>query len=176
MKKPLIITSTEALDSSVTAVVRLKTEYASLMSARDHEITRIEKEHSPKLAALADRIRAEESTILSYCESNRTELFPDKKSRETTVATIGFEITPPRVEPANKKITQKQIIERLQRLDWGDVYIRYSDPKLNKDALLADRETLTPEQRTAAGIQFVQDEQFFIRPKLESAQLHNSNN
>jgi len=36
--------------------------------------------------------------------------------------------------------------------------------------LLADRDQLTPEQRAAAGIQFCQEEQFFIRPKPETAQ------
>ena len=41
---------------------------------------------------------------------------------------------------------------------------------LDKNALLADREKLSPEQITAAGIQFCQDEQFFIRPKPETAE------
>jgi len=45
--------------------------------------------------------------------------------------------------------------------------ITYEEP--DKNALLADREKLSAEQLTAAGIQFCQDEQFYIRPKLETA-------
>ena len=40
---------------------------------------------------------------------------------------------------------------------------------IDKEALLADRQTLTPEQCTAAGLQFAQDEQWFLRPKPETA-------
>ena len=48
----------------------------------------------------------------------------------------------------------------------GTFYLHFPD----KEALLTDREKLSPEQQTAAGIQFCQDEQFFIRPKPETAE------
>jgi phage host-nuclease inhibitor protein Gam len=60
------------------------------------------------------------------------------------------------------------VLTRLARAKWGLAYIRTKET-IDKEALLADRTTLTPEQITAAGIAFLQDEQFFLRPKPETA-------
>jgi hypothetical protein len=101
--------------------------------------------------------------------SSDLQLFAERKSRETSLAVFGFELTPHRVETANRKIKWADVVTRLLRLPWGKAYVRQAEPKPDKEALLADREKLTPEQCTAAGIAFAQDEQFFIRPKPETA-------
>ena len=113
---------------------------------------------------------AAESDIAAYCDAHRPELFPEKKSRETTLAVFGYELTPPRVETSSRKIKWADVLARLLRLPWGKAYCVATGYKLDKNALLADREKLTAEQLTAAGIQFAQDEQFFIRPKPETAE------
>ena len=110
-----------------------------------------------------------EGRVQEYCTAHRAVLFADKKSRETPLAVFGFETTPPRVETASKKIHWKDVVARLLRLAWGKAYVRLPKPQPDKEALLADREKLTAEQLVAAGIQFCQDEQFFIRPKPETA-------
>lgn len=164
------ITSTESLDSHVAEAVRRKIRRVATAVRMETEIAAIQKKFAPDLAAQADAIAEIEADIQLYCEAHRAELFPDKKSRENIAAVFGFELTPWRVETAGKKIKWKDVIQRLKRLAWGGAYLRTPDPHVDKEALGADREKLTAVQRLAAGIQFVQDEQFFIRPKSEIAE------
>lgn len=168
--KTLKITSIESLDAAVAEAVRLKNQHALARAEKDAEVIAVEKRHQAKLQKITDDIAVVETMIAEYCLANRSTLFAERKSRETPLAEFGFELTPPRVEPSSRKIKWKDIVARLLRLPWGKAYVRHPEPVPDKQALLADREKLTPEQCTAAGIQFCQDEQFFIRPKPESAQ------
>lgn len=167
----LDITSPEALDAKVAEVVALKIKRTATRAQADAEIAVLEKKYQARLTTLDDEIAAEESEVRDYCVAHAAELFGEKKSRETAMAVFGFELTPPRVETSSRKITWKDVVDRLRRLAWGKAYVRQPEPKPDKEALLADREKLTESQQTAAGIQFCQDEQFFIRPKPETAQM-----
>lgn len=168
-RAPLTITSPEALEAAVAQVVSLKNKSTAARAAADAEVIAVEKRHQLTLTTLAEKISDIEADVKAYCEANRTSLFTDKKSRETALAVFGFEFTPHRVETASRKITWKDVVARLFKLPWGKAYLTQAEPKPDKNALLADREKFTPEQITAAGIQFCQDEQFFIRPKPETA-------
>lgn len=166
--KTLTITSPEALDAAVADVVRLKIKLTELTAAKDAEVAAVEKQFILRSQNLVDRIAQGEREIQDFCEAERASLFADKKSRETTLAIIGFRETPPRVS-TRRKVTWAEVVKRLLRLDWGAAYVRQAEPKPDKEALLADRERLTEPQQVAAGIEFVSDERFFIEPKPETA-------
>jgi phage host-nuclease inhibitor protein Gam len=165
----LKLTSPESLDTAVAAVVRKRIELTKLKASKDADVAGIERHYQPSITFREKEIADAEAGILAFCEANRAALFPKLKSRETSLAVFGFEFTPPRVETSSRKVTWKDVVARLLKLSWGKAYVTTPAPKPDKDALLADREKLTPEQQTAAGIQFCQDEQFFIRPKPETA-------
>ena len=169
-RAPLTITSPEALDSQVADVVRMKINHKLAVGEMEAEMAAIQKRHQSRIAKLLESIADGEGEISDYCNANRAELFAEKKSRETTLAVFGFEMTPPRVEPSSRKIKWADVVARLLKLSWGKAYLNTPEPKPDKNALLSDREKLSPEQLTAAGIQFCQDEQFFIRPKPETAE------
>jgi phage host-nuclease inhibitor protein Gam len=168
--KLLSITSTDSLEAAVADIVRLKIKHTQFTAEKDAAVAALEKQHQPKLTSLLETIADAEAQVLDYCIAHRGNLFPEKKSRETTLAIFGFELTPWRVETSSKKITWKEVIKRLQRLLWGKAYIRTADPKPDKEALLTDRKKLNPKQLVAAGLKFEQDEQFFIRPKPATAE------
>ncbi len=169
--KTLAISSMEALDTAAGECTRTRIQLTRWIAQRDAAVAALENEYQPAATGLTQKIAALEASIQDYCAANRAALFPQKKSRETHLAEFGFEMTPPRVETANKKIKWKDVVARLARVAWGRAYIRTPECQVNKQALLSDREKLTPEHCLAAGIQFCQDEQFFIRPKPETAQL-----
>jgi phage host-nuclease inhibitor protein Gam len=168
--KVLTITSLDALDAAVADVVRTRIRLTEATAALEARLAEIQKRAEPELAALREEIAVREAAIRDYCEAHRAELFADKKSRETNLAVYGYELTPPRVETASRRLKWSDVIERLKRLPWGQAYLRIPEPRLDKEALLADRERLNQEQLIAAGLRFAQDEQFFIRPKPETAQ------
>lgn len=167
--KVLSIASQESLESAVAEIVRLKIQHKQLLTAKDAEISALDQRHQAAISLVLEDIAAGEALVQDYCTSNRSALFPEKKSRETLLAEFGFELTPHRVETSSRKVKWKDVVKRLMRLSWGKAYVNKPEPKPDKQALLADREKLTDEQQLAAGIQFCQDEQFFIRPKLDSA-------
>lgn len=171
MIRILKITSNDALNSAVADVVRLKIKRTRLVADMDQQIAEVQKTHQSFLEPVEAAIAEGEARIQEYCIAHRRELFPEKKSRDLPMAEFGFELTPPRVETSSRKITWKDVVARLLRLPWGSAYLQRPEPKPDKNALLADREKLTEEQCVAAGIRFAQEEQFFIRPKPESAEL-----
>ena len=164
------ISSREAMIGTVADVVRLKLKHAALTAEMESEIEKIKKSYAKRLDDLAISLRDREAQVHEYCAANRRELFPDKKSIDTASAVIGFELTPWRGETSNRKIKWADVVGRLLKLAWGKAYVRNPAPQPDKEALLTDREKLTPEQLTSAGLAFCQDEQFFIRPKSEIAE------
>lgn len=166
----LVITSPEALDARVADVVRFKIAHTKAVAEMEAELAAVQKRHQGRIAAVLERIAAAEQEISSYCNAHRAVLFADKKSRETTLAVFGYELTPHRVETSSRKIKWADVVARLLKLPWGKAYLKVAAPTPDKNALLTDREQFTPEQLTAAGIKFCQDEQFFIRPKPETAE------
>lgn len=163
------IQSHESLDCAVAEIVRLKIRHTEAVARMDAEIAALQKKHQTGISELLERISAEETDVRGYCEVHRAELFPDKKSRESLTAVFGFELTPWRVEPI-KKLKFAEVIERLARLPWGKVYLRQPKIQLDKEALLKDRERIKDQHCIHAGFQFSQEEQFFIRPKAETAE------
>jgi phage host-nuclease inhibitor protein Gam len=161
--------SREAMKSTVADIVRLKLEHAQKTAAMEAEIAEVQKRHQEGLLEVARQIESKEASVYTYCQRNRGELFPEKKSIDMLLAEVGFELTPHRVEKKAGKDTWSTIARRLQSLDWAGKYVRESDPEVDKHALLKDRTELTPTQLAEAGIKFEQDENFFIRPKSQVA-------
>ncbi len=170
MKKPLItILSTEGLDAAVANIVRRRSQHTELAAKYDQAVADLQQERQQIAGPMLDVIASLEAAVQEYCTMHRAELFGPKKSRETTLAEFGFELTPPRVETSSKRVRWKDVLTRFARLAWAAAYVRQPELQVDKQALLADREKLTPEQCTAAGIEFCQDEQFYIRPKPATA-------
>ena len=170
----LKITSPESLDARAADVVRYKILLTKHTAKKDARVAEIEKQFDAEMAEVRGSIADLEADCRDYCEANRTDpdLFRDgNKSRETSLCTMGFRMSPPRVETTSRKVKWADVVTRLLRLPWGKAYVRTPAPQPDKEALLADRQRLTPEQLTAAGIQFAQDESFFLEPTPETANL-----
>src|SRR5579871_2052378 len=92
--EPCIITSRQALESVVADVVKLKLEHAQAKAAMEKEIADVQKRHQEGLLSIVNQIEAKEAGVYVYCQQRRAELFPDKKSIDLLLATVGFETTP----------------------------------------------------------------------------------
>jgi phage host-nuclease inhibitor protein Gam len=166
------IISTETLETTVADLVRYKIQHTAKTAEMDEAIAKLQKRYQTDLTTLTETIADLETAVEAYCASHRAELFPAKKSRETTAAIFGWRTSPPRVEPATRKLKWADIVARLQSLTWGSRYLRQADPKPDKETMLEDRSTFTPEQLTAMGIRIVQDEDcWYLDPKPETANL-----
>ena len=168
--EPCIISSRAALETVVADIVKLKLEHTHATALMEQEIAAIQKRHQENLLGIGRQIEAREAGVFVYCQKNRGVLFPEKKSIDLILATVGFELTPPRVDKISARDNFGKIGLRLENLDWGAAYVRYPDPEVNKEKILADRAQLKPEQLKEAGLFIDQDENFFIRPKSDIAE------
>jgi phage host-nuclease inhibitor protein Gam len=163
------ILSREALDAAVANVATLKLQYAAAKADMELEIARVQERRQEQMLALGKQIEISEAGVFVYCQQHRAQLFPDKKSIDFLLATVGFRTEPPSVEKSSRKDTWSAIAQRLEALEWGARYVNIPEPEVDKKALLADREKLSLEQLSEAGIRFEQDELFYISPKSEVA-------
>ena len=165
-----LVLSREALEAAVAEVATLKIQYAAAKAALELEVAAVQERRQEHLLALGKQIESREAGVFIFCQQHRSELFPDKKSIDLLLATVGYRTEPPSVEKCSKKDTWSAIAKRLEALDWGVRYINTPDPEVDKKALLADRDRLTAGQLSEAGIRFEQDEFFYITPKSDVAE------
>jgi phage host-nuclease inhibitor protein Gam len=163
------VVSREALDAAVAEVATLKLRFAAAKTEMELEIARVQERHQEQMLTLAKQIEIREAGIFVHCQQHREQLFPDKKSIDFLLATVGFRTEPPSVEKSSRKDTWAAVAQRLEASPWGARYVNNPEPEVDKKALLADREKFSLEQLSEAGIRFEQDEVFYITPKSEVA-------
>lgn len=174
MKKPKIIptivTSREAMEAIVADIVALKLDYVQRTALMEKEIAEVQKRHQEGILSVAQQLQIKEAGVYTYCQEHRKELFPEKKSIDLLLATIGFRTNPPSVEKITRKDTWEDIARRLETTSWGKDYVTEPAPEISKVKLIADRDKLNAEKLRVIGVRIDQDEEFFIKPKSEVAE------
>jgi len=156
------------LDAVVENIVQLQLDRAELERAQDREITAIRQKYRAPLAELERYLLLESSWAETWAREN-PDAFSEQGSLHCTHATIGFRVTPPRVDRASRKWTWSAISLKLAEMAWGQRYLRVPAPEVNKEALLADRAELSAAELRQVGIKIIQDERFFISPHREES-------
>jgi phage host-nuclease inhibitor protein Gam len=164
------IQNRQQLDAVVENIVQLQQHRAELESEQEREITAVRQKFRAPLAEVERYLTLETNWAEAWARGN-LDAFPEKRSLTCTHATIGFRVSPPRVDRASRKWTWTDIALRLGELAWGRRYLRQPAPEVNKEALLADRAELAAPELRKVGLKIVQDERFFITPHgpVESA-------
>ncbi len=147
-------------------VVDHQIEANRLTVEMDAKISDIKKQYEGSIDSEKKMIESKTLILNMWAEQNPDE-FNGKKSIDFVHAIIGFRTGQPKVEK-RKNITWAKIVEALQKLKWGKIYLREREPELDKEKLIADRKTLTVDQLNSVGLKITQDESFFIEPKTEN--------
>lgn len=180
--KPIILHTRQGMEAEITEYLRLQLKLKALTAEMDAEKLAVERRFQERINGLGRDIESKFAGIQNFCVLHRRELLPDETKRknfETVNAVVKFYFTPYSVEKRGKE-TFGALAKRLLGLVFKREeevvldcakYVRDPEPELDKNALLADREKLTPEQLQAMGIRFNQEELFAIEPKgdLETA-------
>lgn len=174
--KPVILLTREGMEAAITDYFKLQLARKRVVLAMEEAKLNVEKCFEESLNQMASDIELKFAAIQNYCELNRDELMPtEKKSFQTVNAVVEFRFTPHSVQTVGKegeKTKAKRLRGLVFKLEDGteldcDKYVRIPDPTLNKDALLADRTALKPDQLRVMGITFAQTETFSVTPKSE---------
>jgi phage host-nuclease inhibitor protein Gam len=161
--RPTIQTRHE-LDAVVENVVQLQLARAALERDQEQEIAGIRQKFRAPLAELDRYLLLETTWVENWARANADAFPDDARSLPCTHATIGFRVSPARVDRASRKWNWTDVAAKLGDIAWGRRYLRQPAPEVNKEALLADRAELDPAELRKCGVKIVQEERFFIAP------------
>jgi phage host-nuclease inhibitor protein Gam len=113
-----------------------------------------------------DRMLDEKAQLLeAWAEVNPGE-FNGRKTLETIHGLLGWRIGQPQVKALNGWKTES-ILDALRELLPG--YIRQKEER-NNQLLIADRDAIGPDKLRLCGLKVVQEEPFFVEPKVEQTE------
>lgn len=173
--------ATEAeFTTAVDRVTWIDTETRRLAAVRDQVLLRVKARYNEKIEALAAEQTLKAAQCALYAQEHRGALLPDEtkaKSRATRLSTWGFRLGNQKLETL-KGWTWTKVLEKLKAAGLAD-YIRIKEEP-DRDAMLVDAKKhghLCIHDETGGaditvalkdvGVGLVQDEAFFIEPKVE---------
>jgi phage host-nuclease inhibitor protein Gam len=175
--------SREDFTAAVDESARLTVEIRKIEAARDAKVQAVQALFGEQIPALQAQCNALVAQAEKYAEEHREELLPGKlKSHDTALATFGFRTGMPALKLLSKWSWEK-VLEQLRTSNGLDCFIR-NKPEVDKAKIIVATNEgllsfpgLTAEKEEAVyqlplsdlGVKIVQDETFYIEPKLDDA-------
>lgn len=139
--------------------------------AMDQEIATIRENYDGTISWCNKSLEEKTDLIRAWAEANPSE-FNGLKSLAMVNGTVGWRIGQPTLKTL-AGWTWDRVLEKLKIHGMGLRYIRTKE-EVNKQAILGEREVLSPEKMRAMGVRVVQDESFFIEPNLTETENRQS--
>lgn len=157
------IRSRAEMENLVGEIADLTLQQRALTNTLDTQIKAARERFEEPLAALAKSLDEKMAVAQDWAEANPAD-FGKLKSVEMVHGTVGWRTG----QPALKTLagwTWDRVLEKLKTLPAMLDFIRLKE-EVNKAAILDARESLTPDALRALGVRVVQEEAFFVEPKL----------
>jgi phage host-nuclease inhibitor protein Gam len=158
-----VITSRAAAESLAGELASLILQQRQAETELDTGITSLRKQFEGRLSALSKSIGEKSSVLQTWAEANPSE-FAGKKSLDMTHALVGWRTGQPQLKTL-AGWTWDRVLEKLASLVPYKGFIR-TKSEVDKAMILAARNELLPDDLRNMGVRVVQDEAFFIEPKL----------
>lgn len=125
------------------------------------ETAEVEKRHADKQSMLQEKISAGEKLARKFAKKSPG-LFGEKRSIDLVGCRVGYRLGN-WVCSLPKGFTLKDLAQAMRSLPWARQYVR-TVYEVDKEALIADRDKLAPEQLAELGVTIDQEDRFFIDP------------
>jgi phage host-nuclease inhibitor protein Gam len=164
LKTPALKTRAE-MELLMREIAGLKLNETLLAANMDSELQGVRDSYEGRLASLAQVLEEKTAAAREWAEANPAE-FGQRKSIEFTHGIAGFRTGTPKLKTVSK-CKWDSVLQTLRDLAWGHAYIRVKE-EINKEQILADvaAQILNEADLRKAGAQVVQEESFFVEPKL----------
>jgi phage host-nuclease inhibitor protein Gam len=161
-----IIQSRAAMEELVGEIAALTIEQRKLSAEMDRQLQAIREKYDVHLGELKKLVEEKTTVAQAWAEANPEEFKGKRKSIEFMHGTVGFRTGTPKLAKL-KKWTWKMVLAALKLNTWGLGYVRTKE-EIDKEAILAAyrQKVLTTEDVTAVGVAVIQEESFFVEPKL----------
>jgi phage host-nuclease inhibitor protein Gam len=134
------------------------------VTAMDAEISAVRSKYETAITECNKALEEKTDLIRTWAEAHPEE-FNGLKSIDSVHAVFGWRTGQPQLK-TRKGWTWDRVLEVLKLPRFAAYpYVRTKE-EVNKQAILADRETLPADDLHAMGVHVIQDEAFFIEPKL----------
>lgn len=164
IKCPVVTTrqEAEALASEIAGLIIEQRQYAADLDAGINELR---DTYAAKLSTLDKAIKEKTTVMQAWAEANPAE-FGGLKSLDMTSAVVGWRTGMHQLKTL-AGWTWDRVLEKLRLLSLAG-FIRTKE-EVNKQAIIDSRELLTSEQLRNIGCRIVQDEAFFVEPKISDS-------
>jgi len=136
-----------------------------LALAMDERLNLVRQDYEERLGELDATLDATIEDLNAWAVLHPEE-FAKQKSIALTHGVIGFRTTPPALK-TTKGVKWSHVLDMLKIKNML-AYVRQGSEEVNKEGLLADRETIGVEKLARLGLEVKQDEKFYAEPKLEA--------
>ena len=159
---PLITTRDEA-EAVMNDLANIANNKRKLTARLDAGVLKLQEEAAPGISQCDAELKSKSDALRAWAEANPEE-FGKKKSIEFMSGTLGFRTGTPKLALLSRAFTWEKVLAKAQELI--PAFIR-SKPELDKEAILGQRDE-EPLQFAikACGMKVVQDESFYVEPKL----------
>ena len=132
-------------------------------SEMEMKIQKIREEKATELMELKARQANAMDKLQYFSEFNKEDLFAKKKSMELAHGIIGFRVGTPKVKAVGTTLAKALEAVKMAKLKFTRTKI-----ELDKDKIIASRkDDKVMSKLKAIGLEVVQDETFFVEPKVE---------
>ena len=158
-----LLKSREAVEAALNEILGATINRNKAALDMDRIFASIRERYEPTIAACNEAIQQRTEHIRVWAEAHPEE-FGKLKSLEFASATIGFRTGTPALGLLSKW-SVKTVLQALKKSPFWRGYVRTKEI-IDRQAIIADRRKLTAEQLQSVGIRILQEESFFIEPKL----------
>jgi phage host-nuclease inhibitor protein Gam len=158
-----IIRSRAEMEALVREIAELTLTRNKQQTELDLAITTLRARYEESLGQIDQQLAEKTECGRAWAEANPAD-FKGLKSLELTHGTIGFRTGQPQLKPRKGWTWTKILFAVKMRL--GTKWVRTKE-EVNREQIIADRNLIAPETMTSIGCEIVQEESFFIDPKIE---------
>lgn len=157
-----VIASRAEAETALGEIAASTAQLNQLTAELDQELTAARQRYEQRIDALAKQVEAKSGLLQQWAEASPEEFPEGRKSIELLHGRLGFRTSTPALKPV-AGWTFKRALEAIAR-----PFVRVKED-LDKEGILAAhaRAELTDADLKAVGLRVVQDEAFFVEPKLE---------
>ena len=159
-----VISSRAEAETALGEIAATTAHLNELKAQLDQELTSVRKCYEERIDTLSKKIETQSGLLQQWAEASPEEFPEGRKSIELLHGRLGFRTSTPSLKTI-AGWTFKKALEVIAR-----PFVRVKED-LDKEGVLAAyaRGELTDTELKRVGLRVVQDEAFFIEPKLEEA-------
>lgn len=175
IKIPLVQLNTRAeAEEAISTVAALTNKRRIVAAQMDKRLLAIKEEYEAELGHLDKEIAAGSDSLRAWAEANPQEFPKGRKSIEFLAGTLGFRTGTPKLALLSRAWTWDKVLAAIEAFSFQ--FIR-NTPAVDKEAILAfaaaeaDKARLEAKVLRPIGLKIVQDESFYVEPKLTEPEV-----